>query len=64
MRWVHMKDGTPVDMVSGEDQSNYEVRWYKYRVGAAATDEYCGIYWIEEKRGDFNLIFNPDVNKQ
>ena len=45
MRWVHMKDGTPVDMVTSKDQSNYEVRWYRYRVGAAAADEYCGIYW-------------------
>lgn len=51
MRWVHMKDGTPVDMVAaagkltGDDQLNYEVRWYRYRVGAAAADEYCGIYW-------------------
>jgi hypothetical protein len=40
------------------------VRWYRYSVGAAAADQYCGIYWIEEKRGDFNLTFNPDVNKQ
>ena len=71
MRWVHIKDGTPIDMVAaagkltGDDQPNYEVRWYKYRVGAAAADPYCGIYWerINDVVG-FNFTFNPDVNKQ
>ena len=71
MRWVHIKDGTPVDMVAAADkltegdQPNYEVRWYRYRVGAAAADSYCGIYWerIDDAVG-FNFIFNPDVNKQ
>lgn len=70
MRWVHLKDSNLVDMVAaagnqfGEAEPNYEVRWYRYSVGAAAADQYCGIYWIEEKRGDFNLTFNPDINKQ
>lgn len=46
MRWVHMLDGNPVDMVmAGDKYSNYEVRWYRYRVGAPAADEYCGVYW-------------------
>jgi hypothetical protein len=22
-----------------------EIRWYRYRLGAAAADEYCGVYW-------------------
>jgi hypothetical protein len=68
MRWVHIKDDKPIDMVADStklDNIEYEVRWYKYRVGAAAADTYCGVYWdrIIEAQG-FNYIFNPDVNKQ
>jgi hypothetical protein len=65
MRWVHLKDESPIDMVNGGETSlNYEVRWYRYSVGAAAADEYCGIYWerIEDATG-FAFSFNPNVNK-
>ena len=60
MRWVHMLDGNPVDMVmAGDKYSNYEVRWYRYRVGAAAADSYCGIYWermyVEKQEGNYFL---------
>lgn len=69
MRWVHIMDGNPVDMSKKQTDTNYEVRWYKYRVGAAAADEYCGVYWerISEATDEvtrFTYIFNPDVNKQ
>jgi hypothetical protein len=47
IRWVHLKDGNPIDMNIEKNQKDiqYEIRWYKYRVGAAAADPYCGIYW-------------------
>lgn len=67
IRWVHLKDGNPIDMNIEKNQKDtqYEIRWYKYRVGAAAADEYCGVYWekIQGANG-FNYIFNPDVNRQ
>ena len=65
MRWVHIVDGKPIDMVNTEQEHSYEVRWYKYSVGVAAADQYCGVYWerISEASG-FNYVFNPDVNKQ
>ena len=67
MRWVHMKDNTPVNMVSDEDQSNYEVRWYRYRVGAAAADEYCDIYWqrmyVEKLEKEYLLRDWTEANK-
>lgn len=53
MRWVHLKDGVPVDMIAAAEKQTekteleYEVRWYKYSVGAAAADPYCGIYWVD-----------------
>ena len=52
MRWIHIdEDGNPIDMVAAADKwtdetrPKYEVRWYRYRVGAAAADPYCGVYW-------------------
>lgn len=45
-RWVHLKDGNPIDMIKKPDTNvNYEIRWYKYILGSAAADEYCGVYW-------------------
>lgn len=67
IRWVHLKDGNPIDMNIEKNQKDiqYEIRWYRYQIGAAATDEYCGVYWekIQGVNG-FNYIFNPDVNRQ
>lgn len=71
VRWVHLKDGVPVDMNIEKNQKDiqYEIRWYRYHVGVAAADEYCGVYWddvddknISEDR--FIYTLNPDVNKQ
>ena len=70
VRWVHITDDGPIDMVStaNKDKLNelkYEVRWYRYHAGKAAADAYCGIYWERiEGAEDFQFIFNPDVNWQ
>lgn len=26
-------------------KDSFEIRWYRYQLGAPAADEYCGIYW-------------------
>ena len=54
MRWVHIdENGNPIDMVAAADEENgetpYEVRWYRYSVGAPAADAYCGVYWTRIK---------------
>ena len=43
LRWVHLFDGNPKQIK--ELDSNSEIHWYRYRVGAAAADDYCGVYW-------------------
>jgi hypothetical protein len=42
----------------------YEIRWYRYRIGAAAADEFSSVYWerIEDASG-FEYSFNPNVNQ-
>lgn len=67
IRWVHLKDGKPIDMNIEKNRENisYEIRWYRYCVGAAATDEYCGVYWEQIKDiNNFLYVFNPDINRQ
>lgn len=43
LRWVHLFDGNPKQIK--ELDSNSEIHWYRYHVGAAAEDDYCGVYW-------------------
>lgn len=48
MHWVHIDENEdPIDMISNSSASDldFKICWYQYEVGAAAADEYCGIYW-------------------
>lgn len=47
VRWVHLDKTNSIDMINGDkaDELDYEIRWYRYHIGAPAADEYCGIYW-------------------
>lgn len=66
-RWVHINDeGTPVDM-SKSDDTNYQIRWYRYRIGAAAADSYSGVYWEQSdaiSSSGMSCEFIPDTNNQ
>lgn len=70
VRWVHIdENGNPVDMVAAADEENgetpYEVRWYRYSVGAPAADTYCGVYWTRIKNAQgFQYNFDPDIDLQ
>lgn len=68
VRWVHVEDGMPKNMVAADEGKTnvpYEVRWYRYKVGAPAADTYCGVYWtrIEGATG-FLYEFDPDIDLQ
>lgn len=47
LRWVHIDDnGKPIDIHKDDSSlSNYDVRWYRYKLGAPSADEYSGVYW-------------------
>lgn len=65
LRWVHLFDGNPKQIK--ELDSNSEIHWYRYRVGAAAADNYCGVYWegIENKGKDpFKLQVELNTEQQ
>ena len=48
LRWVHQfEDGPRVVKESdfAERLQGCEIAWYRYHLGAAASDAYCGVYW-------------------
>ena len=52
LRWVHQFDEGPKVVEPESDfygnnprLKDCEIRWYRYKLGAAAADEYCGVYW-------------------
>ena len=48
LRWVHQfEDGPRVVKESDftERLQGCEIAWYRYNLGAAASDAYCGVYW-------------------
>ncbi len=65
LRWVHLFDGNPKQIK--ELDSNSEIHWYRYRIGAAAADNYCGVYWesIENNGKDpFKLQVELNTEQQ
>jgi hypothetical protein len=67
MRWVHIDDnGDPVDMSKVEEfDKTTEIRWYRYRIGATAADNYSGVYWERiESAFEMSYDFTPNVNNQ
>ena len=63
LRWVHQFIEGPKVVEPETDftsaLTDCEIRWYRYRLGAAAADEYSGVYWIgmtvTKKDGKFIL---------
>ena len=63
LRWVHQFAEGPKVVEPETDfastLADCEIRWYRYRLGAAAADEYSGVYWIgmtvTKKDGKFVL---------
>ena len=52
LRWVHQFEDGPLVVEAKRDLlgenprlPNCEIRWYRYQLGAAAADEYSGVYW-------------------
>lgn len=63
LRWIHkLDDGTYKSITSADDIGGYEVRWYRYQLGAASADEYSGVYWkyLSIQTSEANVIQDPD----
>ena len=68
LKWVHIaEDGTRMDM-SDYQEEDFEIRWYKYKLGSPSVDAYSGVHWesvnqnINKKLFSYN--FQPDPYKK
>ena len=73
LRWVHQfEDGAKVVKPESDFYGNNprlkdcEIRWYRYRLGAAAADGYCGVYWTKlyvKKQEDKYLLSSESLGE-
>lgn len=63
VRWIHQVDNNTFESVTLDDKIDYEIRWYRFQLGASSADEYSGVYWtkIDSGEKDFNISFTPDT---
>lgn len=63
LRWIHNFGSNDFKVVKPTDGLEYEIRWYRYKLGAQSADEYSGVYWQEvvENRNEFSYEFIPDI---
>jgi hypothetical protein len=57
LRWLHKFENGDIKVIN--DDSNigeYEVRWYRYKLGKPSADEYSGVYW-ERVENNPNSVF-------
>lgn len=45
LRWIHKQDDGTFKSISEADKLDYEIRWYRYQLGASSADKYSGVYW-------------------
>lgn len=65
-RWVHFDENNKPIVVDSSSDMNYEIRWYRYHLGAPSADEYCGVYWDrvnDNSTKRFSYTLDPDITK-
>ena len=65
LRWLHQYEDGHISTISeASDLEDYEIRWYRYKLGAPSADEYCGVYWtrIENDSNSFYYLLEPAPN--
>ena len=46
LRWIHKtNDDSFISITNKTENMDYEIRWYRYELGAGSADEYSGVYW-------------------
>lgn len=67
LRWLHEFEDDQIKVVNESTQldDDYEIRWYRYQLGAKQADEYSGVYWVQVNPSNvsqFTYILNPKPN--
>lgn len=45
LRWIQQSSELTFKSINEDDKMDYEIRWYRYKLGAPSADKYSGIYW-------------------
>lgn len=66
LRWLHeYEDGQIKVIDESSDIGDYEIRWYRFKIGASSADEYSGVYWERvnpSPESIFSYTLQPAVN--
>ena len=65
LRWVHLDDNDNPVAITAESNLDYEIRWYRYRLGAPTADKYSSVYWdlMATDLKSFKETIVPDTTK-
>lgn len=67
-RWLHKDENGNFEVVDINDNLEYELRWYRYKLGASSADQYSGQYWIRLstqkaiKYGELGIQISYEIN--
>lgn len=51
LRWIHkQRDGSFKSITEQNNDLDFQVRWYRYSLGAPSADEYSDVYWTALSR--------------
>lgn len=68
LRWLHRFENDEIKVITDDTLlEDYEIRWYRYKIGAPSADEYSGVHWMAERStNDSHFIYKfiPDLGKQ
>ena len=70
LRWIHKFENGDINVVNESSKlSDYEIRWYRYELGAPSADQYSGVYWESVNDGndnkfDYTLIPRKKHNEE
>lgn len=66
LRWLHEFDNGDIHVINDDTEiGEFEVRWYKYKLGSPSADEYSGVYWQRVDNNSesvFDFSFVPAYN--
>lgn len=65
LRWLHKFENGQIKVITEAADLDYEVRWYRYKLGASSADEYSGVYWTRVEpnlESSFTYVLDPEAN--
>jgi hypothetical protein len=66
LRWLHEFENGDIHVINDDTNiGDFEVRWYRFKLGSPSADEYSGVYWEHvpnDESSVFDFSFVPKYN--